>query len=186
MTNLNSEICKRLKYCGKEIKIYAWAKLINPEVIEIGDWSQIDDFTFIVGGQGVVVGKRVHIASFSSIIGGGQCILGDYSGLSVGSRLITGNEFKGGAMTNPCIPEDFRSVDRSFICLEKHALLGTNAIVFPGVTIKEGAMIAAGSIVTKDCEPWGIYMGAPAKRVKERPRDKVLIFENELIQKYGG
>jgi len=70
--------------------------------------------------------------------------------------------------------------------LEKHALLGTNAIVFPGVTIQEGAIVAAGSIVTKDCDPWGIYMGAPAKKVKERRRDNVLSLEKDLIQKYGG
>jgi len=186
MTDLNIEISEKLKYCGKETKIYPWAKIINPDAIEIGDWSQIDDFTFIVGGRGTVIGKRVHIASFSSIIGGGKCILMDYSGLSVGSRLITGNEFKGGAMTNPCIPDEFRFVDKSLICLEKHALLGTNAVVFPGITIQEGAMVAAGSIVTKDCEPWGVYMGAPAKRIKERPRDRVLSLERDLIRKYGG
>ncbi|NCT37386.1 acyltransferase [Bacillus sp. EB93] len=50
--------------------------------------------------------------------------------------------------------------------------IGTRAIIMPGVTIGEGCIIAAGAVVTKDCEPNGLYAGVPAKRIKELPLSK--------------
>jgi len=44
--------------------------------------------------------------------------------------------------------------------------LGARAIVLPGVTIGAGAIIAAGAVVTNDCEPGGLYGGVPAKRIR--------------------
>ena len=54
------------KSLGEGVKIYPTAKLIKPEVIDIGPYSMIDDFTFIYGGNGVTIGRYVHIASFAS------------------------------------------------------------------------------------------------------------------------
>lgn len=45
--------------------------------------------------------------------------------------------------------------------------LGAGAIILPGVTVGAGCVIAAGAVVTKDCEPNGLYAGVPARRVKE-------------------
>lgn len=47
----------------------------------------------------------------------------------------------------------------------------SNALVMPGVTIGEGAIVLAGSVVTKDVEPWSIVGGNPAKKIRERNRD---------------
>ena len=41
-----------------------------------------------------------------------------------------------------------------------------------GVTIGDGVIVAAGSVVTKDLEPFGVYAGIPAKKIKERFSDK--------------
>lgn len=51
--------------------------------------------------------------------------------------------------------------------IEEGCWIGAKAIILPGVTIKEGCVIAAGSVVTKDCEPNGLYGGVPAKRIKD-------------------
>jgi len=61
----------KLKKCGQEVKMYPLAKIVTPEVIEIGDYCMVDDFTLVYGGKGVKIGRYVHIASFVSIIGGG-------------------------------------------------------------------------------------------------------------------
>lgn len=56
----------------------------------------------------------------------------------------------------------------------KPIVIGANAwvagwsIVLPGVTIGEGAVVAAGAVVTKDVEPWAVVGGNPAKFIKER------------------
>jgi acetyltransferase-like isoleucine patch superfamily enzyme len=47
--------------------------------------------------------------------------------------------------------------------------IGARSTILPGVTIGEGCIIAAGSIVNKDCEPNGIYAGVPALRIKDLP-----------------
>ncbi len=46
--------------------------------------------------------------------------------------------------------------------------LGARAITLPGVTIGEGAVVAAGAVVTKDAEPWAVVGGNPAKVIKKR------------------
>jgi maltose O-acetyltransferase len=45
--------------------------------------------------------------------------------------------------------------------------IGTRAVILPGITIGDGCIIAAGSIVTNDCEPNGLYAGVPARRIKD-------------------
>jgi maltose O-acetyltransferase len=45
--------------------------------------------------------------------------------------------------------------------------IGTRAIILPGITIGDGCIIAAGTVVNKNCEPNGLYGGNPAKRIKE-------------------
>lgn len=46
--------------------------------------------------------------------------------------------------------------------------LGRNAMVLNGVTIGDGCIIGAGAVVTRDCEPFGVYVGNPAKCVRMR------------------
>jgi acetyltransferase-like isoleucine patch superfamily enzyme len=166
LTNLD-----KLKFIGKDVKIYELAKLIKPEVIEIGDGTQIDDFVFINGGQGVVLGRFNHICSFVTIIGGGQLITGDYVGMAAGCRIITGTHYhgNGGRMVHT-VPREQQEIIVGKIILEKDVFLGTNAIIYPNVTIGEGAMIGAGSLVTKDIAPWTINIGNPARVVGERPK----------------
>lgn len=47
--------------------------------------------------------------------------------------------------------------------------IGARSLIMPGVTIEEGCIISAGSVVTKNCEANGLYAGVPAKRVKDLP-----------------
>jgi acetyltransferase-like isoleucine patch superfamily enzyme len=47
--------------------------------------------------------------------------------------------------------------------------IGTRSMVLPGVTVGDGCVIAAGSVVSGDCEPQGLYAGVPAKRVRDLP-----------------
>lgn len=45
--------------------------------------------------------------------------------------------------------------------------LGARTTILPGISIGDGCIIAAGSVVTRDCEPGGLYAGVPAKRIKD-------------------
>jgi acetyltransferase-like isoleucine patch superfamily enzyme len=55
------------------------------------------------------------------------------------------------------------------VLIKKGAFIGMNTVIMPGVTIGEGAVVAAGSVVTKDVEPFTIYGGVPAKKIKDYP-----------------
>jgi acetyltransferase-like isoleucine patch superfamily enzyme len=54
--------------------------------------------------------------------------------------------------------------------IEHHAWLGARAMVLPGVRIGEGAVVAAGAVVTRDVEPYTVVAGVPAKVIRTRPR----------------
>lgn len=54
-----------------------------------------------------------------------------------------------------------------------YAWICARAIVAPGVNVGEGAVLGLGSVATKDLEPFGVYAGSPAKKVKERERSAV-------------
>lgn len=56
------------------------------------------------------------------------------------------------------------------IVIGRGAWLGANVTVLPGVTIGEGTVVAAGAVVTRDCEPHCLYAGVPAKLVRRLGR----------------
>ncbi len=158
---------------GKNVKIFENAKIVKAEVIEIGDFSEIDDFTFIYGGKGIRIGRYVHISRFVSIIGGGELFLGDYSVLADGARILTGTDtYYNGFRMSTVLPDDQRNPKISFVKIKKDAFIGTNSIVHPGVTVGEGAIIGSNSLVLKDIEPWTINVGSPCKPIKKRPKVK--------------
>ena len=160
-----------LKFVGAGVLIYELAKVVCPEVVEIGEGTQIDDFVFINGGNGVRIGRFNHIASFVSVIGGGELITGDYVGIAAGARLVTGTHHYGdGRRISPLIPEEEQCVIRVAITLEDDVFVGTNAIVHPNVTIGEGAIIGSGGLVLKDVEPWTINAGVPTTVIGRRPK----------------
>jgi galactoside O-acetyltransferase len=166
---------------GQDVTIWSTAKIISPELITIGDSVIIDDFVFIMGGKSTTIGSFIHIASFTSITGGGELIMEDFTGLSGGVRVYTGNEdYSGGCLTNPAVPFPYRLPKRSFVHIKKHAIIGSNAVILPGVVIGEGAAIGANTLVTKDCEPWKIYFGSPAKAIRTRRQDRILELEAQL------
>ena len=174
------------RHIGSNVKVYKLAVILSPENVTLGSDIIIDDFVFIGSHRHLILGNHVHIASHASITGGGRVLISDFCGISSGARLISGtDDFTGGALTGPTIPPEFRQAHRGTIVLEPHVNIGSNAVVLPDVTVGEGSTVGAGSVVTRSLEPWGVYVGSPARRIKTRPRDVVLKNEQRLFEKYG-
>ncbi|MCK4949686.1 MAG: acyltransferase [Thermoplasmata archaeon] len=173
---------KKLRRLGDGAKVFPMAKIVSPEVVEIGDHSFIDDFVFINGGQGVVIGNHVHIASFVSVIGGGKFIAQDYSDVACGSRILTGTNLKDGHMSTSS-PRDLQSVTVGSVTLEQDVFVGSNCVLHPNVRMREGSVLGSNSLLLEDTEPWGIYVGSPAKRIGGRQR---LPPDEELRRKLAG
>lgn len=166
---------------GKDVTVYARARLCYPENIVLGDHVTIDDFVFVVAKNLVKIGSYVHIASFTSITGGGVFIINDYSTLSSGVRIFTGTEDLSG-MVGATIPEPYRKARRSYVHIGKHCMVGANSVILPGVTIPDGVVIGAMSLVLEDTElaPWAVYAGSPVRWLRKRKRERILELEREL------
>lgn len=118
------------------------AEFYAPELIRIGEHCTIGDTCFLDGRSGLVIGDSVNLGSHVTIF--------------TREHDVNSPDFAetGGPVT-----------------VGHHAWIASHAIVLPGVTIGEGAVVAAGSVVTKDVAPYAIVGGVPAKQIGERSRD---------------
>lgn len=169
-----------IKRYGQDVKIGRHAVLYSPSTLEIGNHVRIDDYTTISGK--VVLGDYIHIAQFCGLYGGTEgIIMDDFSGLS--SRVTiyaTSNDYSGNSLTNPTVPVEYKTTDHNEkVHLGKHAIVGCGSVLLPGAEMALGCSVGAMSLLYKKTEPFGIYAGIPARRIKERER-KILALEKAL------
>ena len=171
---------------GNNVTIYSRAKICYPENVVLGDHVTIDDFVMIVAKPFVLIGSYVHIAGFASIAGGGPFMMGDYSTLSWGARIFTGTEDLSG-MVGATVPEPYRRARRSYVVIGKHCMVGANSVILPGVTIPDGTVIGAMSLVLEGTKlkPWSIYAGSPVRWLKYRRREKIQKLQAQLEEGDG-
>ena len=168
------------KYEIEGVKTFEFTKIIGLENIKFGKNVLIDDFTLIYATAPMEIGNHVHIACFASITGGAELKIGDFVAISQGCRILTGtDDFVDWGFGNSTINEKYRNTKREPVKIGKYCIIGANSVVLPGVTIGEGATVGAGSVVTKDLEPWGVYIGN--KRLKDRNRVEVLKTYNKFL-----
>jgi len=137
--------------------------------LTIGPGSRIDSFTKIEIGTSTHIGRGVHIASFAHLgIGGGHVEIGDYAAVASGGKLISGSNQVDAASMSAVAPEHLQRRAKSFVRLNNFAVVLTNAVVLPGVTLGFGAVLAAGAVATKDIPAWEIWGGVPAKFIAKR------------------
>lgn len=79
-------------------------------------------------------------------------------------------------LSNYFVGDDYAKLPyiRKKIQLKKGCLIGMESMILPGVVIGEGAIVGAGSLVTKDIPPWTIATGRPAKVIKKIPEKPLL------------
>lgn len=175
-----------LQSFGKNVLISRYARIYSPGALSLGHDVRIDDFCVISAGKGVTIGSYVHIAAYSAIYGGGGVVMEDFSVLS--SRVVIysqSDDFSGESLTTPMVPQEFRCLmTRSPVSLGRHAVIGTNSTIMPGVALGEGVAVGAHSLVRSNCEPWSVYVGAPARRLRSRSR-AILRLEHEFLDHHS-
>ena len=119
---------------------------------------------------GCKVGKDVFVGDSVKIDSGHSDLITIDDGVSIagGTRLLCHQR----DFSNYCVGDEYLALGYVLkpIVLKKGCLVGMESFVMPGVTIGEGAVIGAGSLVTKDVPAWTIATGRPAKVVKEIPK----------------
>ena len=169
------------KFLGKEVKISDRSSVYNCDQIEIGDYSRIDDFCVLSGK--IKIGRNVHIAPQCLLAGGEEGIfMEDFSGLAYNVQIFSqSDDYSGATMTNPTIPVAYKNEKKKSVFLGRHVIVGAGSMVFPGVSIAEGCSVGAMTLVNKSTQPWGVYVGNPARRVKERKMD-LLELEKKFLE----
>lgn len=165
---------------GNDVRISEKAEIVRPELIIIGDHVSIDMGVYL--SVGATIGDYVHIAPHACIIGGANAklIMEDFTNIAAGCKVVCASDnFKKG-LINPLVPIKYRDVINKPIIFKKYSTIGVNSVVLPGVTLAEGSVLGANSLLTKDTEPWTVYVGSPAKPVGIRDKEWILESVKEL------
>ena len=171
---------KGVTVIGTNVLVSRFTNIYNAKNLTLHNHIRIDDFTVISCKGPVEIMNYVHIGPQCMISSSTRVILGNYVGLSCGVKLFGGcDDFSGDYLTNPTVPSKYLNVQHGDIILEDHSLIGANSVILPGVVLKQGATIAASSLVKKDVDEWTICGGCPAKKIKDRSR-KCLELQSEL------
>lgn len=171
---------------GSNVKVSRKASIYGAGNISIGSNTRIDDFCCLVAGEGgIEIGSHVHIAFFCVIVGNGGVVIKDFAGVSSRTAIYSAtDDYTGEYLTNPTIPMEYLGISTGRVILNKHVLIGTGSTILPNVNIGEGCSLGAHSLVLKDLEPWGMYVGSPVRRIRDR-KTNLLKLEEDLIEKYG-
>ena len=151
---------------GRGCKIHADASVdaSRSPGIRFGDKVTLNRYAYVQGGNGGVrLGDRVEINNFCIINGTGGVDIGDYTVIGPGARIISyQHRYAHGT------PIQSQPVDARPIRIGSDVWLGANAIILAGVTIGDGAVVAAGAVVRNDVPAYAVVAGVPATVKKMR------------------
>lgn len=143
--------------------------LHQPERIAIAPTARIDWNVRINGGDGCVIGEHVHIATGCVInAGNGYVEIGDHSGCSNNVVVAAGMPDLSFYHISAAEKPDQQHPLRCKTVIGRFVVIFANATICPGVTIGNGAVIGAGSVVTKDVPAWEVWAGVPARKIATR------------------
>lgn len=113
----------------------------------------------ILAPKGIEIGANTII--------GRDCVLDGRAPLKIGRNVNIGGRTQFFTGSHDVHSPDFAA---SFtpITVEDHVWIAVSAVILPGVTIGRGAVVSAGTVVSRDLEPMGIYAGSPAQKIGER------------------
>ena len=148
---------------GKDVKLYAYVNLYG---CKIGDDCSIG--TFVEIQKGVEIGQRVKVSSHTFICEGVS--IEDEVFIGHGMMFINDNYPRATRPTGELQTEE----DWQFLptLVEKFASIGSNSTILGGVTIGEGSIVGAGSVVTHDVPPWTVVAGSPARVLRTIDPDR--------------
>ena len=110
----------------------------------------------------LVLGEHSCLANDVNIYNQAKVQLLNHALISQGAHICTGTH-------------DYESVQFNLIArpilIGRHVWVASEAFIGPGVTINQGAVVAARAVVFKDLEEWTVYSGNPAKKIKKRAKE---------------
>jgi carbonic anhydrase/acetyltransferase-like protein (isoleucine patch superfamily) len=157
---------------GKRSRIGRGAKLVEPGLIEIGDFVSIGEQAWLNAkddrgdgqptlkiGSNTYIGRQVQINAWRDVVIGNDVLIGDRVYISDADH-----NFKDNNAPIKRQGEHFKGT----VVIESGAWIGIGAVILPGVTLGRNAIIAANAVVTKSVPDFAIAAGVPAIIIKLR------------------
>lgn len=164
----------RIKYLDSSISPRVSLSIESFSFLKLGHEVVISDFTTLhvrnfdvnINNSFLEIGDQTFIGEFNNIrAGGGFIKIGRKCLISQHITIVASNhEYVKGID----IMDQAWDTRKNNITIEDDVWIGSHCVILPGVTIGKGAIIGAGSIVTRDVKPNSIVVGNPAKHVKFR------------------
>jgi acetyltransferase-like isoleucine patch superfamily enzyme len=154
-----------VKKCGHDISVSGFVTITHPETMEIGDGVFIGQYCMLQGRHDgyCSIGKKVWIGPYA-YFDARAVIIEDDVGIGPGTKIL--------GSTHSGVPADVPVIQTDLVMKEVRIChgcdIGVNAVIMPGITIGEGAIVGAGAVVTRDVKPKTIVAGVPARIVKKR------------------
>ena len=167
-----------LKSYGTNVLISKKCSIYAPEKISVGNNVRIDDFCILSGN--VTLGNNVHISAYCALYGAEGIEFKDYSGCSARTTIYSAmDDFSGDYLIGPMNPKGTTNVTGGKVTIGQFVQLGAHCLVFPNVTIHKGAVVGALSLVNEDVTEWSVYVGIPAKKLKDRSKKLLMLIEDK-------
>ena len=155
------------KAVGKQVLISKKTSIYGASQMEIGDNVRIDDFCILSGN--IKIGSNVHISAYVALYGKMGIVLEDYTGISPRTTVFSAmDDFSGDYLIGPIHNGDQINVQGGPVILKRFSQVGAQCVVFPSITIEEGAVVGAMSLVNKTVAEWIVVAGVPARFLKKR------------------
>jgi acetyltransferase-like isoleucine patch superfamily enzyme len=127
--------------------------------------SQIDETTGIFAPFYINFGKHTKIGK--NVFINHSCSFLDLGGITIEDDVLIGPKVNLVTENHPIEPNNRKTLICKPIVIKRNSWIGAGATILPGVTVGENAVVAAGSVVTKDVPNNTIVAGVPAKHVKD-------------------
>lgn len=156
----------------ESVQVHRLANIATTDLV-VGEHTRIDAFVTITGK--VRIGRYCHLATGCGIYGSAGFEMGDFSGLSPGVQAFTGTEDLSGASLNQPTCKTGRKPITAPVRVGDHCSIGANSVILPGADIPDGAVTGSLTLIKKPLEPWSIYAGIPARKLKSRTKDSLYL-----------
>lgn len=167
------------KSIGEGCMISKKASFYGISHISIGNNVRIDDFCILSGD--VKLGDNIHISAYVALYGSMGIEFESNTGISARSTIYSAmDDFSGDYCIGPMNPKGTTNVLGGKVTVKSFAQIGAHVLIFPNLTIGEGCVVGACSMVRKDLKPWGVYYGIPVSRQRERNRGLLNFFVDHI------
>lgn len=161
-----------LKSVGTNVLISRKCSIYGASDISIGNNVRIDDFCILSGD--ITIGNNVHISAYVALYGAMGIVFEDNTGISARATIYSAmDDFSGNFLVGPMHPEGNRNVTGGMVKVCRFAHIGAHSMIYPTITIPEGCVVGAMSLVNSNPEPWSIYAGIPARKLKPRSNNLI-------------